>query len=243
MVPERMRELMAAVGWPDLIAPVFFLLCWMGYAAYADGRLARRTSLMGRIHQYRELWMRRMLARDNRMADLATLSVLTQSNAFFASSSVLIVGGCLAILGARDQAVAVLDELPLVPVTPLALYELKVLLLVIVFVYAFFKFTWSLRQFNYVAILIGAAPPHEAAHLPESLCYARNAAMVASQAAEHFTKALRSYYFGLAALSWFLQPWLFVVLTGIVVLVVYRREFHSRTLLAVGRAGEPIPGA
>ena len=36
---ERMRELMAAVGWADLMAPVFFLLCWMGYAAYADGRL------------------------------------------------------------------------------------------------------------------------------------------------------------------------------------------------------------
>jgi uncharacterized membrane protein len=243
MEPDRMRELIAAVSWPDLMAPVFFLLCWMGYAAYADGRLARTTSLMGRIHQYRELWMRRMLARDNRMADLAALSVLTQSNAFFASSSVLIVGGCLAILGAREQAVAVLDEIPLVPVTPLVLYEMKVLLLVVVFVYAFFKFTWSLRQFNYVAILIGAAPPHEAAHLPESLCYAHNAAMVASRAAEHFTKALRSYYFGLAALSWFLHPWLLVMLTGIVVLVVYRREFHSHTLVAVGRVGAPIPGS
>ena len=240
---ERIRELMAAVSWPDLIAPVFFLLCWMGYAAYADGRLARSTSLMGRVHQYRELWMRRMLARDNRIADLAALSVLTQNNAFFASSCVLIVGGCLAILGARDQAVAVLDELPLVPVTPLVLYEMKVLLLVVVFVYAFFKFTWSLRQFNYVAILIGAAPPHEAAHLPESLCYAENAAMVASQAAEHFNKALRSFYFGLAALSWFLHPWLLAVLTAVVVLVVYRREFHSTTLVAVGNVGEPIPGA
>ena len=67
--------------------------------------------------------------------------------------------------------------------------------------------------------------------------------MVASRAAEHFNKALRSFYFGLAALSWFLQPWLFIALTGIVVLVVYRREFHSHTLLGVGRAGEPIPGA
>lgn len=243
MGPKGMQELMAAVGWHDLVAPAFFLLCWMGYAAYADGRLAQSTSLMGRIHQYRELWMRRMLTRDNRIVDLAALSVLTQNNAFFASSCVLIVGGCLAILGARDQAVAVLDEIPLVPVTPLVLYEMKVLLLVIVFVYAFFKFTWSLRQFNYVAILIGAAPLHEAAHLPESLCYARNAAMVASQAAEHFNKALRSFYFGLAALSWFLHPWLLVVLSGIVVLVVYRREFRSPTLLAIGRIGEPIPGA
>lgn len=237
-----MTELMAAIGWPDLVAPLFFFSCWAGYVFAADGRLGSRATLMSRMHQYREVWMQRLLARENRIADLAALSVLTQSNAFLASSCVLIVGGCLAVLGARDQAMAVLDEIPFVPSTPAVLWEMKVLLLVVVFVYAFFKFTWSLRQFNYVAILIGAMPPPESAGTPGGIRYAKSAAMVASRAAEHFNKALRSFYFGLAALSWFLQPWLFVALTVAVVLVVYRREFHSHTLLAVGRVGEEIPG-
>ena len=88
-----MQELMATIGWPDRMAPAFFLLCWTGYVFAADGRLGGRATLMSRMHQYRELWMQRLLARENRIADLAALSVLTQSNAFLASSCVLIVGG------------------------------------------------------------------------------------------------------------------------------------------------------
>ena len=94
---------------------------------------------------------------------MQVVMILAQSNAFFASTSLLIIGGCLAILGARDQAMTVLQEIPGVAATPTFVWEMKVMLLVIVFVFAFFKLTWSLRQFNYVAILIGAAPPPEQA--------------------------------------------------------------------------------
>jgi uncharacterized membrane protein len=31
--------------------------------------------------------------------------------------------------------------------------------LILIFIYAFFKFAWSYRLFNYVAILLGAMPP------------------------------------------------------------------------------------
>jgi uncharacterized membrane protein len=237
-----MEQLLATTGWVDLVAPAFFVLCWAGYAVIADGTPGGRSSLMSRMHEYRRAWMRRMLTRENRIPDLQALMVLTQSNAFFASSSILIVGGCLAILGAREQAMEILSDLPFVARTPLVVWELKVLLLVVVFVYAFFKFTWSLRQFNYVAIMIGVAPPPETAATAESLAYAESAAAVASRAAEHFNKAMRTFYFGLAALSWFLQPLLFMVLTALVVLVAYRREFKSHTLDAIGKVGEPIPG-
>lgn len=235
--------MIGGIGWPDVLAPAFFLFCWVGYAVAADGRIGGRSSLMSRIHEYRRLWMRRMLVRDNRIQDLQVLLVLTQSNAFFASSTVLVIGGCLAVLGAREEAMAVLNEIPFVPHVPPLVWQMKVILLVVVFGYAFFKFTWSLRQFNYVAIMIGAAPPPVAEPDAEELRYAENAALIASRAAEHFNKALRTFYYGLAALGWFLQPWLLIVLSAVVTLVVYRREFHSASLHAVGLAGEPIPAA
>ena len=37
-------------------------------------------------------------------------------------------------------------------------FDLKVALLTAVFVFAFFRFTWSLRQYTFGAILVGAAP-------------------------------------------------------------------------------------
>lgn len=237
-----MSSMMAQIGWPDVVAPLFFLACWMGYALLADSPWGSRRSLMGRMHEHRQLWMRRMLARENRIADLQVIIVLAQSNAFFASSAVLIVGGGLAVLGAKDQAMRLLEEIPLVAQTSPLVWDLKVLLIVFVYVFAFFKFTWSLRQFNYVAILIGAAPPVEEAVSAEAGRYADSAARVASRAAEHFNNGMRTFYFGLAALSWFLEPRLLILLSALVVIVVYRREFRSHTLATLGPTGGPIPG-
>ena len=52
---------------------------------------------------------------------------------------------------------------------------------------------------------------------------------------------MRTYYFGLAALSWFVHPYLLVALTVAVVLVVYRREFRSRTLETIRASLSPRP--
>ncbi|MNJ78871.1 hypothetical protein D3C77_767340 [compost metagenome] len=51
-----------------------------------------------------------------------------------------------------------------------------------------------------------------------------------SLAANQFNFGLRSYYFGLAMLAWFINPWFFIIATTGVVLVLYRREFHSDVL-------------
>lgn len=227
----------------DIVAPIWFLVAWIGYAWAADHPRRGRSTLMARMHQYRQRWMERMLVRDNRIVDTQIVSLLVQNISFFASSTILIVGGLVAILGAREQAMAVLAEFPLVAQTEQALWDLKVLLLIVVFVYAFFKFTWSLRQFNYVAILIGAAPPPVERPDAAALAYAERTARVATRAAEHFNKAMRGYYFGLAALSWFIQPWLFAALTAWVILIVWRREFRSATLDILGPVDSPIDEA
>lgn len=224
---------MDAIAWPDVLAPLFFLVCWIGYARWAERGRGYPRSLMARVGELREVWMRQMLARDVRIVDVQIVQVLVNAIAFFASSTVLIIGGLLAVLGAREEAMDVIAQIPFATMSPPMVWEAKVLLLVLVFVYAFFKFTWALRQFNYVAIVLGAAPPPSEAEAPGARSFAAHAARLASRAAENFNKAMRSYYFGLAALSWFVQPYLFAALTVAVVLVVYRREFRSQALATV----------
>lgn len=216
----------------DLIAPIWFALCWAGYTWYAD-REQRRPSLMQTMHRYRRLWMRSMLGRDNRMVDVQIIGNLMRSASFFASTAMFIIGGLVAVLGARVQAMDLLRELPFVAESPPLLWDLKILLLVLVFVYAFFKFTWSYRQYNYCLILLGSIPgPNQLTD--ESRRIAERGATIATSTARHFNRGMRAYYFGLAALSWFLHPWLFVVLTAWVVLVLYRREFRSQLLTTLG---------
>jgi uncharacterized membrane protein len=229
----------ASIGWLDLVAPVWFLACWFGYAVFAD-RAGGKPTLMQRMHEYRRAWLQMTLERENRMVDTQIVSVLVQNISFFASAAILLIGGLVAILGAREEAMAAISELPFAVVSPPRVWEGKVVLLILVFVYAFFTFTWSLRQFNYVTILIGAAPPKESAGTAEAINYIDRVARIATQAADYFNKAMRAYYFGLAAMSWFINPLLFMLATAWVVLVVWRREFRSRILRLLGPVGEPI---
>ena len=64
----------------------------------------------------------------------------------------------------------------------------------------------------------------------ERNAYAARTARVLSMAANQFNQGLRSYYFGLATLAWFINPWLFILASAGVVFVLYRREFHSDVL-------------
>lgn len=231
-----------SITWPDLLVPVWLGAVWVGYVMLADHPRRGRTTLMARMHQYRQAWMRRMLGRENRIVDTQIVSLLVQNISFFASSTILIVGGFAAVLGARDQAMDILSEIPFAARTGDTLWDLKILTLIVIFVYAFFKFTWALRQFNYVAIMIGAAPPPSSTPSEGAIDHADRTARVATRAADHFNKAMRAYYFGLATLSWVIQPWLCIVLIAWVTLIVYRREFRSATLVGLGAVGQPIAG-
>jgi uncharacterized membrane protein len=216
----------------DLGALALFLAAWAGYVFFAKRKGEHAPSLLGEMRHYRTVWMSRIIHRDNRILDGAILANLANGGAFFVSTTLLILGGLLALLGTTDKAVSVVSELPFTARTSQRLWELKIFVLLGVFVYAFFKFTWALRQYNFCSILVGAAPPPEAPP-EETDHFVTRSARVVSLAGENFNNGLRAYYFGLAALSWALHPLLLIVTTALVISVLHRREFGSRTLRAL----------
>ena len=214
----------------DLAALAWFLLLWNGYTFFADRLKQGRLSLLTVMKKHRAGWMHQMLRRENRIVDATIISTLMRSVSLFSSTTLLILAGLLAVLGAVDKAQALVQGIPFVIEVSKTTWELKLLTLVMIFIYTFFKFAWSVRQFNYSVILIGSAPPPAEADTPEAQAFARGAADVIALAVSNFNRGMRAYYFGLAALSWFLHPVLFVLMTLWVVGVVYRREFRSQTL-------------
>jgi uncharacterized membrane protein len=214
----------------DLVSLVWFVALWVGYTWYADRHARRVYSLRSVMHDYREKWMQQMLTRDNRVVDVNIMRNLLQSVAFFASATLLVLAGLLTVLGSTDKAIEIVRALPFALKTTLVQWELKLLVLCMIFVYAFFKFTWALRQFNYCSVLIGAAPrgPDDA--------FARRIAVVATHASKDFNQGLRAYYFSLAALAWFVSPWLFMLAAAVVVVVLYVREYRSSALRILGGA-------
>lgn len=215
----------------DIVAVAWLLLCWIGYSLYSE-RKAGMGNLIGVMARHRERWMVEMLSRENRIVDVQIINSALNNATFFGSTAILILAGLFAVLGTLEDVIAVVRDIPFAVKTSRALWEAKVIALMLIFVHGFFKFAWSMRQFNYAALMIGAAPtttdPSE-----KDLAYAHGAARVASLAAKHFNHGMRSYYFGMATLSWFAHPLALLPAALLVVLVLYRREFHSRTLQAL----------
>lgn len=212
----------------DLAALGGFLVCWIGFTMIVNYRLLKRTSINHAMLVHRQEWMLHMIGRDNRISDAALLGSIMGSASFLASTTLVVLAALLGMLGAVDRVYPLLSDLPFAAVAPRQAWEAKVMMLVIMFVYAFFKFTWSIRMWNYCCVLIGAVP---AAPVPEPTKseIARRIAFVAHQATGSFNGGLRAYYFGMAALAWFVHPVAFAVATVWVTAVLYWRQFHSPT--------------
>jgi uncharacterized membrane protein len=217
----------------DLAALAFFVGAWIAYAALIEWTTHGKGGLNAQMDIYREAWMREMLARQNRIVDSHITSSLQNGTAFFASTSLIAIGAALTLLRSTDEMLAVFGALPFGITTTRADWEAKTLGLAIIFVYAFFKFAWSYRLFNYVAVLLGATPPPEAKDTPEALAHARRTAKLSEEAGRHFNRGQRAFFLALGYLGWFVSPWVFMAATVAVLVVMWRRQLASPARRAI----------
>ena len=161
---------------PDLLALAWFVVAWIGYAVLLEYVRTAATGLNARMNRYREVWMRRMLDREMRMVDMQIMAALQNGTAFFASTSLFAIGGALTIIRSTDDVLNVVATLPIGIQTGRVLWEMKAIGLAVIFVYAFFKFGWSYRLYNYVAILLGAMPPPAEKDTEEAQAHVRRTA-------------------------------------------------------------------
>ena len=218
----------------DLFAALWFLLIFAGYQNLARIAWIETRSIAGAVQQHRVTWMRNMARRENRIADANLMTQLGQGNAFFASTSAIAIGALSSLLGAGEKMQSMLEKLPLVAQTDAVLFDVKLLLLISVFVYAFFKFAWGFRLVQYCGIMLGATPEVRPDNERECLAHADAVSALVGIAADHANRGLRSYYFAIAAMTWVFHPSVFVVATTWVLLILIRRDFfsHSRRVLA-----------
>ena len=218
---------MLAFTLPDDLALGWFIASWIVYSLIIEKSGKGTTGLNALMNHVREDWMGQMISREVRIVDSQVTAALQNGTAFFASTSLIAIGGTLSLLRASEQILTVIAALPLsVPTTP-AMWELKVVGLAVVFVYAFFKFAWSYRLFNYLAIMIGAAPPSSQKDTVEAKSFVHRASQVCAEAGLHFNRGQRAFFFALGYLGWFLGPAELALSTTAVLVVMWRRQFAS----------------
>lgn len=230
---------MFGLSFLDLLALVWFLAAWLGFGLVVDMTHLAGPSLSRLMDRERRTWMEVIRRRDNRIVDTSIMSSLQNGTAFFASTSMIALGGSFTLLNQSDRMVEIFSELPFHVATTRGILETKIVCLVGVYAYAFFKFGWAYRLFNYSAILLGTIPLAKDADTAESWAAARRAAEMQIDAGHHFHWGLRSLFFSIGFFGWFVNAWVFMATTTVVVAVLSRRQYLSRARAALIASDDP----
>lgn len=218
----------------DWLSLVWFAVCWFGYTRYSGFKSHRSLRLQDTLQDHIKEWIQVLHRRELRIVDTSVIANMERNATFFASSSLLIIAGLVTAIGATEQAVSLIADLPFAEQMNRERWEVGILLLVVIFAYAFFTFTWCMRQWGFASILVGSTSlADEVVTDAERARHAERLAQVVWLAIYHFNLGLRAYYFSLALLAWFVHPVVFVLASTWIVAVLYRREFRSRTLKAL----------
>ena len=104
---------MASLSLSDWVALALFAACWLLYSTVVDRVPAiRRRSVIAAMDEHRRSWMLATLSRDNRIAGMAAIGNLMNSTSFLATTSIFILGGLVAMLGASDLGRRIVATLP-----------------------------------------------------------------------------------------------------------------------------------
>ena len=215
----------------DWIALLLFVVSILAYARYADRSGA--SMLNARMRMVRRRWMRRYLERDDRVLDSILTGHSINSISLFCSATLLIVVALLGLLGNTDLAHRLAGQGTFLVPTTAAMFQAKLIGLICVFIYGFYRFTWALLQYNYLLALAGSAPlpgdltPENAEKVADQISIVLNSAVTS------FHSGFRTYYYALAWIGWFFHPLAFVAATLLVTFILVYRQIFSPSAGAI----------
>jgi uncharacterized membrane protein len=216
----------------DTFALIGFFAVWVVYNTLFDGRFRRPGSINAKMIAVREAWMIELLDRENRITDATLIGHSIRSATFFASTTIILIAGLMGVLGSVEAVHTATVKLSMLsPGDSQAVIEAKLFVLIGILVYAFFKFTWAIRQFNYFSAVVGSAPLAGPAAAKRDR--AHRMAMILSHAIWQINAGVRGYYFAFAVLGWFVHPFALIVLTVLMTVILVRRQLFSPTARAI----------
>ncbi len=215
----------------DWLALVAFFVAIVAYSRYAD-HVGDRL-LNARMREIRARWMRRTLERDDRVIDAILTGHSINSITLFCSATLLIVVALLGVLTNAGMAYSITITSRFVTHTTVDLFQVKLIGLVCVFVYGFYRFTWALLQYNYFLALIGSAPAKD--HVTPAVIdqMGNQMSVVLNSAVTSFHSGFRTYYYALAWVGWFFHPLVFIAATAFVTVVLVYRQLASPSAGAI----------
>ncbi len=223
------------MSWMDGAALGFFVAAWAFLTWLIDASPLHKRSLSAAMKAQRRAWMRQMAQRQVRLVDANIITGLQQATSFFASTALLAVGAGFGLLTAADTIINAFENSFIHLTIDRGSFYIKTAALMALYAYAFFKFGWAYRLFNYSAVMMAAVPE---AGQPGCEDAAMETAEMNIAAAGQFTHGLRAFFLAIAVLAWFVSWWAFVGATLMIVVPLANRQFNSKARHIALRAAE-----
>ena len=225
--------------WLDAAALGFFLAGWWLLGWLIDSSPWHRHTLSAAMKTQRREWMRQMAAREIRLVDANIITGLQQATSFFASTALLAVGAGFGLLTAADTIIGAFEQSVVHVQIDRSTFYVKTAVLMGLYAYAFFKFGWAYRLFNYSAVMLAATPE---AGKPGAEEAAQSVAEMNISAASQFTHGLRAFFLAIAILAWFITWWTFLIAASVVMFALANRQFNSRARFIAVAASNSLLG-
>jgi uncharacterized membrane protein len=211
--------------WLDGGALAFFVASWWFLGWLIDVSPLHKRTLSAAMKAHRREWMRQMAHRPVRLVDANIITGLQQATSFFASTALLAVGAGFGLLTAADAIIGAFEQSFVHLEIDRAAFYAKTAVLMGLYAYAFFKFGWAYRLFNYSAVMLAATPE---AGQPGAEIAAEGVAEMNIAAAGQFTHGLRAFFLAIAVLAWFIAWWAFAMASVVITVALANRQLNSR---------------
>lgn len=190
----------------------------------------RRPALSTLMNEQRFNWVTQAARRDTPLDAILSGNIMS-SVSFFASTTALLILALFTVIGQLHEYAPALSAITFGTHHTEIDLQIHVVVMLVLFVYAFLSFTLSLRQFNHFCILLGAMDHDK----PASADEIRTIARINAMAAQRFNAGIRSYYFAIPMVAWFVSGWAAVVVTVGTVFLLLHREYFSDARWLVAR--------
>lgn len=205
-----------------LVSTLFPLICYFAYNLVVPQVERLRPSLSTIMNMQRRRWVSNATRRDTPFDAILSGNIMG-SVSFLASTAVLLILAIFAVFGQVPALMEALASLSLDRTYAAVDVQLHLVVMLAMFVLAFFAFTLSLRQFNHFCIMLGALDHANPASEEEiDAITAMNAL-----GARNFNSGIRAYYFSVSTVAWFVSEWLPIVVSLVTIGILAHREFFS----------------
>lgn len=205
-----------------LLSTFLPLICYLAYNIVVPIIETWRPSLSSIMNMQRRRWVANATMRESPFDAILSGNIMS-SVSFLASTAVLLILAIFAVFGQVPALMEALDSLSLERAYTTLDVQLHLVVMLVMFVLAFFAFTLSLRQFNHFCIMLGALDHSSPTSDEEIDAITKMNAL----GARNFNSGIRAYYFSVATVAWFVSEWLPIAACLATIAILAYREFFS----------------